>query len=161
MDLSALRNKANQATSIPPATPETSKIETPAVVKTEPEVEEKEEKLYQTYRSGLENQKIIMPSGRTLRITGHKYITANQEEIDFLDEEIRLGFPGLKKGEPVTETDLDPMTALRKKIAAEERDKIMKEIEAGTSDIQQVVPASTKDLSDLAGNSNSMDAPAS
>lgn len=147
MDLSHLKNK-------PKETPPEVEVETP-------EEEPKVEKLFQTYRSGLENQKIIMKCGRTIYVRQHKYITNKQDEIDFLDDEILLGFPGLKKGEPVTETDLDPMAALRKRIAAEEREKIMKEIDAGTSKTQKVIPASTDDLGALAGNSNSSDAPAS
>ena len=158
IDLSKVRANASNPPSqvhdkqpLVDTTPENSNIQVQA--KVEPEVEEPKlpEKIFQTYRSGLENQKVIMKCGRTLYIRQHKYITAKQDEIDFLDEEISLGFPGLKKGEPVTETDLDPMAALKKKMRAE----IMKEIDAGSSDVQKVVPASTQDLADLAGNSNS------
>ncbi len=141
MDLSALKNKV--------ATTDDNSSEEEKVE------QEVEEKTYQTYRSGLENQRIIMRSGKVIRVTGHKYITDNKEEIAFLDEEITLGFPGLRKGEPVTETDLDPMAALRKRIAAEEREKIMKEIDAGNSETQKIVPANTAELVNLSAGSNS------
>lgn len=147
MSLSDL--KSQLATNKPAITdPNKSKIEVKVAPTPTPKVEEK---TYQTYKSGLENTKIIMQSGKVIHVRAHKYITCDAAEIEFLDNEIETGFPYLKKGEPVTTSDLDPMSALRKKIRAE----VMAEIDAGNSETQKVVPASSKDLNMLSGNSNS------
>jgi len=133
----------------------TEVVKKETLIKSPAEVKEAAEETFQTYRSGLENQKIIMQSGKTIHVRQHKYITKNPEEIEFLDYEISQGFPGLTKGEPVTTSDLDPMAALKKRMRAE----IMAEIDAGNSETQKLVPASTGDLKELAGDSNSLAAP--
>jgi DNA-binding MltR family transcriptional regulator len=52
---------------------------------------------YTIYKSSIANHNIIMSSGKRIQITDHKYITNNEDEIKFLDAEIRSGFPYLKK----------------------------------------------------------------
>ena len=77
------------------------------------------EEEYQVYKSTIDNQKIVMQNGRVLRITGGKFITKDPDEIIFLNHEISQGFPYLHKGEVILTSDLDPMSALRKKFYAE------------------------------------------
>ena len=140
--------------SAPPATPQA-----PQAAPVTPTLPEVKEEVFQFYKSTIDNQKIAMKSGKVLRITAGKYITKDPAEIEFLDYEISQGFPFLKKGEPVTSSDLDPMSALRKKIYAE----ILAAQADGTLAVpapvlgntaqQAVVPASTSDLAPLSAGS--------
>lgn len=132
-----------------------------AVVAQSALVAEKEvEKTYQVYKSSLASQRIAMPNGKLINITSNKYITAMEDEIEFLDNEIKKGFPYLTKGEPVVSSDLDPMNALRKKFYAEflaEQTKVPAPA-LGNTETAPIIPASTNDLGALAGNSNSASA---
>lgn len=80
---------------------------------------EQNEKVFQVYKSSMQSHRVIMPNGKVLHVRKGKYITDNEDEIAFLDAEIKAGFKYLKKAEPMTSSDLDPMQALRKKLFAE------------------------------------------
>jgi len=122
------------------------------------QVDKTPEKTFQTYKSSLPNQKIAMPNGKMIRITSHQYITDMEDEIEFLDNEIKLGFPYLTKTGEMTSTELDPMSALRAKIIAEyEADKVPAPV-LGDVEKQTITPAHTVDLGKLASGSNSADA---
>ena len=143
-------------------TPKASKMVTPTqpVVETPKEtpVPKAPEKTFQTYKSSLPNQKIAMPNGKMIRITSHQYITDMEDEIAFLDNEIKLGFPYLTKSGEMTSTELDPMSALRAKIIAEyEADKVPAPV-LGDVAKQELTPASTAALKNLSAGSNSSEA---
>lgn len=126
----------------------------------------KEEKIYQTYRSSLASQRIAMPNGKLITVTANQYITDDEAEIEFLDKEIKGGFPYMSKTGQVTSEELDPMAVLRKKIIAEYLTEQKAGLAAataavpspalGNSSTDKVVPASTSDLGALAGASNSV-----
>lgn len=136
-------------------------------------------KTFSVYKSSMQSHKIITPGGKVLHIVDYKHITDNEEDIAFLDAEIKAGFPYLRKLSDVEVKEADPMSGLRAKIAEEERAKILAEVEAGeakkvadadvktagtvtaaqgknvkTSDVA-LTPASTAVLSGLSANSNS------
>lgn len=126
----------------------------------------KEEKIYQTYRSSLASQRIAMPNGKLITVTANQYITDDEAEIEFLDKEIKGGFPYMSKTGQITSEELDPMAVLRKKIIAEYLAEQKAGLAAataavpsptlGNSSTDKVVPASTSDLGALAGASNSV-----
>jgi len=161
--LDAIKNKAASKVAAALAqTPDPDSSESPKTPKSTAT-----EKVYQTYKSGMDNQRIVMPSGKIIRVTAHEYITDKQDEIDFLDAEIEAGFPYLSKSGEVTSSDLDPMSALRNKIIAEyeaekkaaaEAAQIASGIPApvlGDTKKEAVSPASTADLGAVAAGSNS------
>ena len=88
------------------------------------------EKVFQVYKSSMQAHKMVMPKGRVIHIINFQYVTANMKEIAFLDEEIEEGFPYLRKLEPVTSAELDPMATLRAKIREEARVERIAEQEA-------------------------------
>lgn len=127
----------------------------------------------QVYKSALKSHKIIAPRGKVLHVVDYKHITDNEDDIAFLDEEIRKGFPYLKKLTEVEVRDADPMAALREQIkkeaiaeylakeqaelaAAGEENKVVDTGES-KSDAPKVTlnPASSAKLAGLAGKSNS------
>jgi len=110
--------EAKKATPVPVV--EAAPVQTTQVVKAAPAlIPAPIEEEYQVYKSTIDNQKIVMQNGRVLRITGGKFITKDPDEIIFLNHEISQGFPYLHKGEVILTSDLDPMSALRKKFYAE------------------------------------------
>lgn len=65
---------------------------------------------------------IVMPSGKRIYFQGGQYITNAQDEIEFLDAEVKLGHSMIyvKKGaEVVTQEQLDPLLAIKEKAIAE------------------------------------------
>ena len=62
--------------------------------------------------------KMITETGRNIAFVGGKYVTDVQEEIDYLNTEIRLGniYLSVKPGaERLSLRDLDPMTGVSSK----------------------------------------------
>lgn len=117
------------------------------------------EKEFQVYKSSLPNQRIAMPGGKLISIVSGTYITDNEEEIAFLDKEVKAGFPYLQKGAAVTSSELDPMSALRAKIIAEAIadgtvNAVPKPVLTDT-EAQKVVPTNTAQLAPNTANSNS------
>ncbi len=96
------------------------------------EAVEPKEETYQVYKSSLRNQRIAMPDGKLITITGGRYITKDENEIAFLDSEIENGFPYLAKSEAMTSADLDPMATLKRKIIAEYLENEQKTPQIGT-----------------------------
>lgn len=91
-----------------------------------PETPPQEEE-FQQYHSAKPSVRLITDNGFRITFTKFQYITQNQDAIDYLDAQIKLGIPGIIKGEIVTTTDLDPMAKLRKEIEEEVRAKLIKE----------------------------------
>ena len=106
---------------------------------------EKIEKVFQIYTSSLENQKLITRTGRILIVRNYKYLTDEQDIIDFLDSEIKAGgFITMKKAGQTTEDDLDPIAALKKRAVQEyiEEQKVAEELKKQEAQI----PTLTKDV---------------
>ena len=146
--------KAAQAATAAAKTPEVK--ETAPIAPQQPAVELK---TFSVYKSSLPNQRIPMPNGRLICITSGKYITDKEDEIEFLDNEIKAGFPYLASAGTMTSEDLDPMISLRRKIIA---DYLANEAKVPapvltTPEVQKVVPNNTGALNKLAGASNSAD----
>jgi len=101
---------------------------------------------YQTYQSTMKSHKMVTTAGKVLHFIDNKFVTNNEDDIAYLDAEIKAGFPYVRKGEVVTSSDLDPMAALRKKMYAEflaEQEAGGGSPEASTSDAAKVVPVSS------------------
>ncbi len=120
------------------------------------------EKEFQCYKSTIDNQRIAMPNGKIIFITKGQHITDDPSVIEFLDKEIAAGFPYLKRGVAVMSSDLDPMTALRKKHFAEFQAELAAGTKAavpapviGNSSTATLSPASTAALAALSAGSDS------
>ena len=94
------------------------------------------EKMFQSYSSSRPSAKVITTLGRVIRFTRNAFITDNQEEIDYLDDEIaKRGLRGITKGKPVTSLEADPMEGLRRKHIAEYLAAEAAELQASTTDM--------------------------
>lgn len=65
---------------------------------------------------------IIMPNGKRIAFVAGYYVTSDEEEIKFLDGEVKLKHPMIyvKAGqEVVTKEQLDPLNAIKEKIIKE------------------------------------------
>lgn len=124
---------------------------------------QEEQVLYTVYRSTIKNHGIIMKSGKVLHIIDNEFITANEEEIEFLDKEIKSGFPFIRKVDKITSSSRDPMKALRDKIIAEYEAKkaadaakqvpVMGNSDTGMSVANKLNPGSTAMVEKLAAGS--------
>jgi len=128
-----------------------------------------EEKMYHSYKSGMQSMKMITNSGRRIHFINHRFITDNEEEIEYLDAELAKGNTFFSAGDKVSSVDADPMAALKEKMKkeaiAEYLAKEQAELEAGdkvldtvkittsTSEAGKLNPASAAKLSGLAKNS--------
>lgn len=124
-------------------------------------------KVFQVYKSSLKSHKIIAPDGRSLNVVNFRFITDDERDIAFLDEEIKNKFPYLRKMDAVELEAEDPMAKLRQQIAEEAIAKYKAEQEAlasasdvpdtGESQSAQATlsPASTAKLAQLASKSDS------
>ena len=77
---------------------------------------------YNQYFSSRPKIGITMPSGKRIDFIGGTYLTAKQDEIAFLDEQIALGHQMIfvRKGAEVVDADaLDPLAAVKKKAVEE------------------------------------------
>lgn len=77
-----------------------------------------DDKKYNQYFSTRPRVNITMPNGKRISFIAGSYVTDAQDEIAFLDEQIRLGLQVIytKKGqETVTAESLDPLAAIKKK----------------------------------------------
>jgi hypothetical protein len=81
-----------------------------------------ESKKYHQYFSTRPIINITMPSTKRIRFVAGMYVTDNQAEIEFLDNEIKQGHAMIfvKEGqEVVDESALDPLAAVKAKAIAE------------------------------------------
>lgn len=131
---------------------------------TSPTAQFKDPILYTVYQSSMRNHGIIMKSGKVLHVINSEYITADEEEIAFLDKEIASGFPFMQKVDKVTLESRDPMKVLRDKIiaeyeakkaaeAAEETVPVIGDSDTGSAVAKHLSPGSTAALKRLAAGS--------
>lgn len=118
------------------------------------------------YRSTIPSVNVIMPNGKPLIFQNGYFYTDNEQDIAYLDYEIKLGHPHIYINPDQVEIqseDLDPVNALKKGVVAKmTREELVaalqaKEAEAinpandlGKSDQSSVKPASTQDIAPAA-----------
>jgi len=146
-------DKANSKNS---AKPEAKKV----AVESTPALEAAKEVIYQVYKSSRPNQRIAMETGKLITIVASKFITCQEDEIEFLDKCVASKFPGLTKADEVTASDLDPMNALRKKFfaefaAAQAKEHKVPEALVGDTETSKLNPASSVDIESLSAGSTS------
>lgn len=79
-------------------------------------------KNYNQYFSTRARVNITMPNGKRINFVAGTFVTDSQDEITFLDEQIKLGMQVIytKKGqETITSDALDPLAAIKKKAVDE------------------------------------------
>lgn len=79
-------------------------------------------KKFHQYFSSRPTISITMENGNRIRFVGGVYMTDNESEIKFLDEQIRAGHQMIyiKQGHTVVDADaLDPLAAIKKKAVEE------------------------------------------
>lgn len=127
-----------------------------------------EEVVYNVYYNTVKASCMVTTAGRTIYFVDGKYVTNQQEEIDYLEAEMSLGNTRvftIKGEERMTSKELDPMAVLKaahfKEFKAQEAERIanMKKglpINASTSAAQKLTPASTASLGDTKAKSDSV-----
>lgn len=87
-------------------------------MQTQEQKQEVQEKQYHQYFSSRPMISITMPTAKRIRFVGGMYVTDKQDEIDFLNSEIKAGnqmiFIDANK-RTVGEAALDPLAAIKKK----------------------------------------------
>ena len=122
-----------------------------------------ESKKYNQYFSARPSLNITMPLGERIRFVGGTYITDSKHEIEFLDEQIKLGHGMIftRKGqETVTSEALDPLAAIKKKaveeyLANQQRAMDPKQDMGNTSSNISASVQTTRDLSSISVGSKS------
>lgn len=115
------------------------------------------------FKSTISSCKYFFKNGKAAVFRMGTYITEDAAEIAELDAEIKAGHPNIyvDKNEVFAAVDRDdPIAALRKRIAAEERAKVLAEMAAatdpsrdlGTSEQGKLNPASTSDIAPVTAN---------
>ena len=77
------------------------------------------EQEFKEYKSARAATRLITDTGFRITFTKYTYLTQNEDAIKYLDEQIKLGVPGITYAGIKTSSDLDPMAAMRKKFYAE------------------------------------------
>lgn len=105
------------------------------------------------FKTRMSSCNYIFPNGKTAIFVNHCYMTDNQYEIDDLNYQIAQGHKELyvdPNEVTVSEDRSNPLAALRRRIAEEERAKVIAEMQAnrdfGTTDTTKFTPASTSDI---------------
>jgi hypothetical protein len=115
------------------------------------------------FTSSLAAFKMHTEAGGLIAFCANQFITANEEEIDFLKAAIKAKVPGIAYAGEATSDDLDPMAGLKRRMANEVRDEIRAELLAeqeatrdlGSTEAKSVIPASTAIFAAASGSSNS------
>jgi hypothetical protein len=118
------------------------------------------------YKSTMPSCNFIMPNGKPIIFQQGVYYTSNEQEIQTLDYEIKLGHPHLfidAAQVEIESEDLDPLNALKKNVVGKmTREELIaalqaKELEAidpnrdmGESAQDSVKPASSRDVAPAA-----------
>jgi hypothetical protein len=79
-------------------------------------------KQYHQYFSSRPKISITMPNGNRIYFVAGTYVTDNESEVEFLNEQIKHNHPMIfiQKGkETVTQEQLDPLAAIKEKVIAE------------------------------------------
>jgi hypothetical protein len=105
---------------------------------------------YQHYSSSRVSTRLVTPAGRPIAFAHYKFITSDQECIDYLDDEIAKGLRDVVKGELLTHEESDPMAVYKKQVIAEyEAGKAEEALKTATQNSEyaasKINPASTAD----------------
>ena len=108
---------------------------------------------YQHYTSAKISVTLISTKGKRIAFSNFEFITADQDIITYLDEEIANGIGIITKGELLTSKEADPMSALRERHIAE----YLKEQEGDEKDGAKAMgdtksPTATERLNPLASS---------
>lgn len=79
-------------------------------------------KKFHQYFSSRPSLTIVMENGNRIRFVGGVYMTDNEQEISFLNEQIRCGHQMIyvKEGQKIVDADaLDPLAAVKKRAVEE------------------------------------------
>jgi hypothetical protein len=74
---------------------------------------------FQHYKSARTAVNLITSTGGKVKFTGYEFITRDEAIIEYLDNEIAKGLPGIVKGALLTSSEANPMEALKRKHFAE------------------------------------------
>ena len=99
----------------------------PSINPLQPE-EAAEEKQFEIFYSFRGSMRMTCPTGKAIGFISGKFVTQDQECIDYLKQEIGNKNPYIYQEEgkeTITSEELDPMAGLRKRIIAEEAAKIV------------------------------------
>ena len=81
----------------------------------------------------------ITESGKKVKFTGYRYITADPEIIDYLERQIAAGIRGLTKGDSIISKETDPMEAVRReealKVLAEQEERARRAVMGETENM--------------------------
>lgn len=80
-------------------------------------------KKFQHYTSSRQALRMITVTGKPIVFCNYRFITADQDVIDYLDHEIARGLNIVEKGELLDHDESDPMAILRRKILQEAIEK--------------------------------------
>lgn len=78
-----------------------------------------EEKKYQHYAYAKAATQLITDSGKKFSFVDHKFITDDQEIIEYLDREIAAGLGVITKGALLSSRESDPMRSVKEKAVAD------------------------------------------
>ena len=136
IDLNKITNQkaaSKDTTSAPKVTeevdpnPTQDSIELIKKAEVQADAEAKPEKTYQHYTSAKPAMKLLTTKGKLIIFTHHNYITDDEECIDYLDAEIKLGLNAVTRGDRLTSAEADPMASFKAQIIKEHEDKKAKE----------------------------------
>lgn len=111
------------------------------------------------YKSTIKFNNIVFPNGHVAHFKGGMYVTGDESQIAYLDQEIaQNGFGGVIYVDPnartITAEQENPMLALKRKFyeefEAERRGFVNPSNDMGTSEQGPLKPASTTDIAPVA-----------
>lgn len=114
-----------------------------------------ETSLHRVFKSRMKMNTICLPNGRICRFVDGRLLTDIKEVIEYIESEIKLGNPFIymdeeKFADPKLE---DPIEKLREQI----RNELLAEMKAtnpnnnaGTTEVQKLIPQSTQGIKDIA-----------
>ena len=125
-----------------------------------------QDKKFHVFYNTISSCKMLTDSGRVIAFVDGRYVTDQEEEIEYLQREIansdNIYLSVVKGKEVMTSTELDPMKMLRKKHFEElvaMQKAVARKLAAGEplsqseSEVQALTPGSTSDIADLAADS--------
>lgn len=82
---------------------------------------------FQEYKSARSSMRLITFEGIRITFTNFKLLTQNEDVINYLDDEIKKGLPGVIKGALLTLADVNPMETMRREMELKVRAEIAEE----------------------------------
>ena len=87
------------------------------------QVDEKDIPKYQHYTSARIAMRLVTKTGKRIIFTGYEYFTQDEDIMEYLDDEIKQGLPGITKGKLMSFAEKDPMEKLKREIIAEHEEQ--------------------------------------